>query len=80
MSKLAKKTKTSRKMQKNSNQLKAKRIINIKISARGDPVFTFSLPGGADRPFASRQFRHRSWHMGMLKVAAGFWQSRLMRL
>ena len=46
MSKLAKKTKTPRKTQKNSNQLKAKRIINIKTSAEGGPVFTVSLTGG----------------------------------
>jgi len=50
MSKLA--TKTPRKTQKNSNQLKNKRIINIKISAKGGPVFTFSVPGGEARPLA----------------------------
>jgi len=57
-SKLVKKTKTPRKTQKNSNQLKNKIIINMKISAKGDPVLTFSLPGGACRPLAPRQLRH----------------------
>jgi len=58
MSKLVKKTKTPRKTQKNSNQLKTKIIINMKISDEGGPVFTFSLPGGAARPLAPRQLRH----------------------
>ena len=30
----------------------------MKISAKGDPVLTFSLPGGACRPLAPRQLRH----------------------
>jgi len=28
------------------------------MSAKGDPVFTFSLPGGAARPLAPGQLRH----------------------
>jgi len=46
MSILAKKTKTPWKTQK---KLK---ILNIKMSTGGGPAFTFSLPGGAARPFA----------------------------
>jgi len=46
------KTKTPRKTQKGSNQLKNKEIINIKISAKGVPVFTFSLPWGAPHPLS----------------------------
>jgi len=38
---LAKKTKT-----KNNNLLKIKRILNIKKSAKGGPLFAFSLPAG----------------------------------
>jgi len=32
--------------QTNNNLLKAKRILNIKMSTKEDPVFTFSLSGG----------------------------------
>jgi len=61
MSILAKKTKTSRKNAKNNNLLKTKRIIYIKMSAKGGgPVFTFVLPGVKDRTTAppSRQLQH----------------------
>jgi len=44
-----KKCKHPEKCKKSSNQLKIKIIINSKISAKGGPVFTFSLPGGAAR-------------------------------
>jgi len=48
---LAKKTKTPRKTQKHNNLLKTKRILNnIKMPAKGGPVFRFSLPGGAACP------------------------------
>jgi len=50
MSKLAKKTKTPLITQKNSNQLKTKRIINIKNLAKGGAVFTCSFPGGRIPP------------------------------
>ena len=36
------KKKTPRKTQKTNNQ----RMLNIKMSTKGGPVFTFSLPGG----------------------------------
>ena len=42
-----KKCKHPEKCKKSSNQLKIKIIINSKISAKGGPVFTLSLPGGA---------------------------------
>jgi len=51
MSELVEKKRPPPKKQKHSNQLKTKRIINIKISAKGVPVFTFSLPGGRLAPF-----------------------------
>jgi len=35
---------------KNNNLLKIKRILNTKISAKGVPVFTFTLPGGRLAP------------------------------
>jgi len=44
--KLAKKTKTPRKTQKNSNQLKTKRIINVKISAEGAQFPHSAFQGG----------------------------------
>jgi len=31
---------------KKDNLLKTKRILNIKMYTKGNPVFTFSLPGG----------------------------------
>jgi len=34
---------------KNNNLLKTKRMLNIKMSAKGGAVFTFSLPGGEAR-------------------------------
>ena len=44
---LGKKMKTSQKMQKHNNLLKTKRILNnVKMSAKGGPVFRFNLPGG----------------------------------
>ena len=58
MSKLAEKTKTPRKAQNNSNHVKNERKINIKMSAKGGPVFTFSLQGGEARPIAPHQLRH----------------------
>jgi len=45
-----KKQKHPGKRKKNSNQVKTKIIINMKISAEGGPVFTFGLPGGAAGP------------------------------
>jgi len=33
-------------MEKNNNFLKTKRKLSIKMSAKGGPPFTFSLPGG----------------------------------
>jgi len=64
----AEKTKTPRKTQKNNHLLKIKKILNIKMSAKGDPVFTFSLTGGGSphtspsvTPFSShRTFRETS--------------------
>jgi len=53
MSKLAEKKKTPRKTQKNSSHLKNKRIINMKMPAKGGPIFTFSLPGGRLAPLSS---------------------------
>jgi len=44
---LAEKTKTP---QKNNSLLKTKRILNILMSAKGDPVFTFSFPVGGGSP------------------------------
>jgi len=46
MSILAEKTKTPRKRQKKHNLRKTKRILNIKMTGKGGPVFTFSLAGG----------------------------------
>jgi len=46
---LAKKMKKSEK-EKNNNLLKAQRILNIKMSAKGVKFFTFSLPGGRLAP------------------------------
>jgi len=46
MSILAEKTKTPRKRQKEHNLRKTKRILNMKMTGKGGPVFTFSLPGG----------------------------------
>jgi len=46
------KTKTPWKMQKNNNLLKTKRILNIKMWTKGDPVSAFRLPGGAARSSA----------------------------
>jgi len=46
---LAKKVKTSRKTQKSNNQ-KTQRILNINMSAKGGPIFTFSLPEGRLAP------------------------------
>jgi len=57
MSKLTEKTKTPRKTQKDSNHLKNKRITNIEMSAKGGPIFTFSLPRGA-YPLDPLQLRH----------------------
>jgi len=57
MSTLAKKTKTPRKT-KNNNLLKTKRMLNIKMSAKGGAVFTFSLPGGGGSLPCPRQLRH----------------------
>jgi len=54
---LAKKTKTPRKTQKGNNLLKTQIILNIKISDKGGPVFTFSLPGGRLAP-CPLQLRH----------------------
>ena len=48
MSVLSKKTKTLRKTQKTITS----GILNSKMSIRGGPVVTFSLPVGTDRPFA----------------------------
>jgi len=42
---VAKKTKPPRITQKSNNLPKTKRILNIKMSAKGGPVFAFSLPG-----------------------------------
>jgi len=50
MSILAKQTKTPRKTQIDNNLPKTKRILNIKMSAKGSPVSTFSLPGGRFTP------------------------------
>ena len=52
-----KKQKHPEKRQKN-DLLKAIRKVNIKMSAKGAPVFTFTLPRGVDCPSASRQLRH----------------------
>jgi len=46
MSKLAKKNENTPKTQKNTNLLKTKRTLNIEMSAKWSPIFTFSLPGG----------------------------------
>jgi len=54
MSKLAKKTKTPRKTQKKqSTENQKNNSLNIKISPKRGPVFTFSFPGVAARPPAS---------------------------
>jgi len=45
MSTPVKKNKNTLKNEKN-NLLKAKRTLNIKMSSKRCPVFTFSLPGG----------------------------------
>jgi len=54
---------------KNINLLKTKRMLNIKLSAKGETVFTFNLPGGAACPTAPinyatdyRQSRQFSLH------------------
>jgi len=57
MSTLAKKTKTVRKTQKN-NPVKTKILLNIVMSAKGGPVFTFSLPGRRLASLSLRQLRH----------------------
>ena len=63
MSILAKKTKTPRKMQKKTT---TQRILNIKMSTGGGPVFTFSFPGGGSPPC---QLRHwLSWCMTVLHL------------
>jgi len=64
MSMLAKKRKHPEKRKENKNLLKTKRIINIKVSAIGGPVFTFSLPGGQLVPFPPLQLRH--WRQGFV--------------
>ena len=46
----AKKNENTPKNAKNNNLLKTKKILNIKMSTKGDPVFKFSLPVGAARP------------------------------
>jgi len=46
MSKLAKKNENTPKTQKNINLLKTERTLNIEMSAKLGPIFTFSLPGG----------------------------------
>jgi len=52
MSIVAKKNENSPKNAKNDNLLKTKTILNIIMSAKGGPVFTFSLPRRAARPLA----------------------------
>jgi len=54
---LAKEQKYPENAKKNNNLLKTKIILNIKMSAKGGPVFTFGLPGGGSPP-APRQLRH----------------------
>jgi len=54
----SKKNENTPKTQKNNNLLKTKKILNVKMSAKGGPFSTFSLPGGAVRPLAPRQLRH----------------------
>jgi len=66
MSVLAKKNENTPKNAKN-NLLKTKRISNIKMWAKGYPVFTFSLPRGRIPP-CSRQLRH--WIPPSRKVAS----------
>ena len=43
---LAKKNENTMKNTKNNSLVKNKRILNIKMSAKGGPVFTLSLSGG----------------------------------
>jgi len=50
MSISAKTTTTPEKPQKNNHLMKVKRILNIKMSAKGGTVFIFSLPGRATLP------------------------------
>ena len=52
MAVLVKKNENTLTSTKNTNLLKTKGILNIKMSAKGGPVFTFSLPGKAARSFA----------------------------
>ena len=47
---VARKTKTPRKSQKSNNLLKNKRWLNVKMSSKGGPVFTYSLSGGGSPP------------------------------
>jgi len=53
MSILAKKRKHLEKRKKQQPK-----ILNITMSSKEGPVFTFNLPRGATRPLASDQFRH----------------------
>jgi len=46
----SKKTKTPRKTQKNNNLLKTKRILSIKISAKGGPALHLACQGGGSLP------------------------------
>jgi len=58
---LAKTTKHAKKTQKNNNLLKTTRILNTKMSAKGCPVFTFSLLWGRLAPcLPPRQLRYCS--------------------
>jgi len=38
------------------------------MSTKGDPVFTFSLPKGAARPFAPRQLLHWALYCTLLEI------------
>jgi len=59
ISKNTKKTKTSRKTQRNNNLLKTKRVLNIKMSAKGGPVLDLACQGAICLP-ATLQARHWS--------------------
>jgi len=51
-----KKRKYPKQREKQPNEIK--RILNTKMSAKGGPVFTFSLPWGAARSLAPGELRH----------------------
>ena len=63
------KNKNTPKNEKNNNLLKTKRILNMKMSAKGGPVFSFSLPGGRLEPSPPRQLRHWSCSFFWLPMA-----------